>query len=669
MSKVGGFLFVLVNLLQGASSYYPFKLNDARAVYLVKERFAVHADGIGDDAPALQQAIDRVQESTDAGVVFVPEGKYRIGKTVNIWRGIRLIGYGKQRPVFILGENTPGYQSGAEKYMIHFRDARPKPGEPLRDARSTTFFSGVSNVDIELKDGNPAAIAIRFHVAQLSSLEHMDFRIGSALGAVEAIGNEIEDCRFYGGEFAIRTGATSPGWQALVLDSVFEGQRWSAIETSEAGLTMIRDVFRHVPRGIVIAEGKDEKLYVKDSLFEDVASTGIAVDRYWDPRTQVNIVNVQCARVPVFLAFREIGWPPYRVPEDAQSIPGAGPAYLIRRLAHGLHHENAGSKAAVRKLKTVVDLTPLSRLSAVPPKDFPDLPAGDTWVNVAELGAKGDGTHDDTAIFQQAIAKHRAVYVPIGCYRLSDTLRLRPDTALIGLNPMATQLILASSTRGFTSPSAPKAVVETPKGGASIFTGIGIDAKRNKGAVLVKWMAGDKSYLDDVLFSWGEDRDGKKGEDQYYGLWITDGGGGTFKNIWAPNSLARDGFHVSDTSTEGRVYEISVEHHLDVEVELENVRNWTFYALQTEENLGSEKAMALDIERSKNIVFANLFMYRIRASAAPYSYAVRVRDSGPIRFLGVHNFSHGPFPFDYTLFHRNSGNLVLERELTYLTVE
>jgi hypothetical protein len=107
-------------------------------------------------------------------------------------------GYGRQRPVFILGENTPGYQSGAEKYMIHFRDARPKPGGPLLDAPATTFFSGISNIDIEIREGNPAAIAIRFHVAQLSSLEHMDFRTGAALGAVEAIGNEIEDCRFYG---------------------------------------------------------------------------------------------------------------------------------------------------------------------------------------------------------------------------------------------------------------------------------------------------------------------------------------------------------------------------------------------------------------------------------------------------------------------------------------
>src|SRR5580698_7202642 len=84
-----------------SASYYPQRLTDARAVYLEKPSFSVHADGVGDDAPALQQAIDRVQESAAAGIVFIPEGKYRLFRTVNVWRGIRLIGFGPHRPVFV----------------------------------------------------------------------------------------------------------------------------------------------------------------------------------------------------------------------------------------------------------------------------------------------------------------------------------------------------------------------------------------------------------------------------------------------------------------------------------------------------------------------------------------------------------------------------------------
>ena len=175
-----------------AASFYPQKPNDAKAVYLVKENFPVHGDGAGDDAPALQQAIDRVQEKSNHGIVFIPPGRYRLGVTVNLWRGIRLIGFGEARPVFVLGPRTPGFDAGEGKYMIHFRNARPKPDQPPGDANNTTFYSGIGNIDFEIGDGNPAAVAVRFHVAQLSSLGHIDFNIGQAKAAVEAIGNEIE---------------------------------------------------------------------------------------------------------------------------------------------------------------------------------------------------------------------------------------------------------------------------------------------------------------------------------------------------------------------------------------------------------------------------------------------------------------------------------------------
>jgi len=66
----------------------------------------VHADGVGDDSAAIQQAIDKVKAKGatgansrgGAGIVFVPEGRYRLSQTVYVWRGIRLIGYGSTNP-------------------------------------------------------------------------------------------------------------------------------------------------------------------------------------------------------------------------------------------------------------------------------------------------------------------------------------------------------------------------------------------------------------------------------------------------------------------------------------------------------------------------------------------------------------------------------------------
>ena len=166
--------------------------------------------------------------------------------------------------------------------MIWFAHGPGAPGQPVVDGNEGTLYSGLSNIDMEIQDGNPAAIAVRAHFAQHSALAHVDFRIGSALGAVEEIGHEIEDCRFFGGDFAIRTAVTAAGWQVLVLDSEFVGQRSVAIETHEAGMTVIRSRFRDVPYGIRIpvmrvshltGESTD-KLYVKDSRFEEHPGRG-----------------------------------------------------------------------------------------------------------------------------------------------------------------------------------------------------------------------------------------------------------------------------------------------------------------------------------------------------------------------------------------------------------
>lgn len=642
--------------LASAASYYPYRLADTRAIYFERPAFAVHGDGIGDDSPALQQAIDRAQEAAAAGVVFIPPGRYRLGATVNVWRGIRLIGYGAARPVLVLGNHTPGFDSGSGKYMIHFCNFRPKPGQPIEDARGETFFTGIFNINMEIGEGNPAAVAVRFHVAQLSSLSHMDFHIGSGLSGVEAIGNQIEDCRFFGGEYGILTGKTAPGWPALVIDCEFEGQRKAGIETSEAGLTAIRDRFRNAPYGIDVTEQRNERLFVKDSSFEQVSKTGIVVSHYSDPNTQVHVENARAAETPVFLAFRDDG-----APNQFRQFPAPARIYMVRRFAHGLERDSSRPP----EVKTAIESAPIESLGDPPAKDHPELPDAKTWVNVATLGAKGDGTTDDTAAFRQAILKHRAIYVPMGRYRLTGTLALKPDTALIGLNPQATEFVVLNSEAAFSDARRPTPVIETARGGRSIVTGIGVEPGRNNGAIAIQWTAGAESYLDDVYLPWS-DRSVPKGSGQYRGLWVSDGGGGTFKNLWFPDGLAQDGFRVTDTETAGRVYQASVEHHVNAEITLRNVANWTWYALQTEENEGSDETVSADIDGCSHVTFVNYFIYRM--PKVPFPYAIRLRRSKEIVFLGLHNFHWRGLAFENSVFDPDKKISVAEHELSELRV-
>src|SRR5205085_1887552 len=121
-----------------AESVYTVRPDDPRAIDFTREAFGAHADGDGDDSDALQRAIDRVQETTGAGVVLIPEGRYRLSKTIYVWQGIRLLGYGTTRPVFVLAKDTPGFQEGTGRYMVHFADNRPDAGAPVVDATEFT---------------------------------------------------------------------------------------------------------------------------------------------------------------------------------------------------------------------------------------------------------------------------------------------------------------------------------------------------------------------------------------------------------------------------------------------------------------------------------------------------------------------------------------------------
>jgi len=77
----------------------------------------------------------------------------------------------------------------------------------------------MSNVDIEIQDGNPGAVGVRAHYAQHCFLAHMDFHIGSGLAGIHDGGNVAYDLHFLGGKYGIWTrkpspAGSSPSWTA-----------------------------------------------------------------------------------------------------------------------------------------------------------------------------------------------------------------------------------------------------------------------------------------------------------------------------------------------------------------------------------------------------------------------------------------------------------------------
>jgi len=633
-----------------SASVISARLDDPKAIYM-------DAPGTKEDSSgALQAAIDKASGTGREGIVFIAAGRYTMSRTVYLWPGVRLIGYGATRPVFVLPPNTPGFQKGMgvmvmftgltphERPRAGDRIAFPPPGtvppnDNVADANPNTFYSAMNNIDFEIGDGNPAAVAVRFHVAQHSFLAHMDFHLGSAMAGVYQAGNEAEDLHFYGGRYGVLTEKTSPAWQFTLIDSVFEGQSEAAIREHEAGLTLIRNTFRNVPKAIDIDEAYPDQLWVKDSRFENITGPVVTISLEKSPLTEIGFENAVLSNAPVFARLRESG----------KTVPGKGPVYEVKNFTYGLIVPGEGRMGSIGMQ---YDAFPLASLPVALPAAIRALPPSPEWVNVHALGVKGDGMSDDTAALQRAINTHRVLYLPGGHYVVQDTLTLKPDTVLIGLHPTLTQIDLLDETLGYQGVGAPKAVLLAPQGGENILSGIGVFAGGiNPRAVAVLWKAGERSLINDVRFLGGHGSGGnpynnnhtadsdlrKRWDGQYPSLWVADGGGGTFANIWTPNTFAQSGFLVSNTKTPGHVYELSIEHHVRSEIKFDHVENWDINAPQTEEEAGeSPEALSLEIDHCRNLTIANYHGYRVTRSRAPFPAAVRIYQSSQIHFRNVH---------------------------------
>jgi sugar lactone lactonase YvrE len=658
-----------------AASFYTQRLEDSKAIY-------VAPSGNGDDTATLQQAVDRVQEATGQGIVLLGPGKYRISDTLYIWPGIRLIGYGAKRPVIVLPASTPGFGDSAhEKIMVFFAGRRPRNPQADRnsipDANPGTFYSALANVDIEIEAGNPGAVGVRSRYAQHCFLAHMDFRLGSALAGIHEGGNVVEDVHFFGGTHAIWTSKPSPGWQLTVIDSSFEGQRGAAILEHEAGLTLIRPHFLRVPTAVEIEPEWVDELWVKDARLEDVSGPAFVFGMEKSPRNEINLEGITCHNVPVFAALRESG----------KTFAAPAETYAVTNFSHGLHYSDMG---AVPKIETHFDAEPLTAMPSAVVSDLAQLPACGTWVNLRDLGAKGDGSTDDTEVFQKAIAAHRAIYLPSGFYIVRDTLKLRPDSVLIGLHPGATQIILPDNTPAYQGIGGPKALLQAPQGGSNIVVGIGLyTSGNNRRAVAALWKAGSNSMMNDVRFLGGHGTplpDGSRQnpynnnhtgdpdpnrhwDSEYPSLWVTDGGGGTFLDIWTPSTFAQAGMLVSDTGTEGRAYQISSEHHVRNEIQVRHAANWSFYALQTEEERGeSGFALPIEIDSSHDITFANFHSYRVISSFQPFPWAVKVSGSHDIHFRNFHCDSNSKASFDTAVYDQTHDIAIRQHEFAWLDI-
>ena len=696
-------ILLLGTLTAGAvqqQSVYTQKPDDPEALFFTPENFpGITADGKTDVSEALQAAINRVKTEQAFGILFVPEGKYRISRTIYIPGAVRVIGYGQKRPEFILSKNSPGFadehpnDKGKSKYMFWFTGGIVSDENRVGDAGAGTFYSCMSNIDIRIEDGNPQAVALRTHFAQHSFVSYMTINIGKGKAGLFDVGNEMENIAFIGGEYGIFSTKASPGWQVMMADCYFEGQRKAAIYAQEAGLAIVNLQAKNVPTVYEIQEGFNDRVFMENCRFENVTGPAIVIATENNSNTDVTLRDIVCSKVPVLVKYLRTG----------EQTKVADKIYCVKSFNHGLQMASLTDTPAYR---TDMDIVPLAALPAVLKNDIPQLPGMETWVNVRDYGAKGDGKTDDTQAIRRAMAAGDNVYFPTGWYIVSETIKMNRNTKFIGLHPFATQLKLLESTPAFSSFGAPAAILESSEGGQNFLNGIGINTGAfNYRAVGVKWMAGADSYMNDVKYVGGhgtmrkptpapqggqQNRGGARPggasnvstpenpvraagfdnawDNQHWSLWVNHGGG-TFKDIWTANTYATNGFLATDTDVPARIYAMSIEHHVRSEVRLRNVANWKIYCMQTEEeSVESKECQPIEMDDCRDIRFAELYMFRVIRFNWPYHSSVRMRGCSDIEFLNVHNFGQVKYSNDIAIYDQAKEIEVRPWEFARLTV-
>ena len=662
-------------------SIYKDRPNDKTAYYLGSGEFPVYGDGIHDDTENLQRAINALKTRENYGILFIPSGTYLLSDTVYVPKAIRLIGYGKTRPLMVLKEHAEGFDreypedKGGYKYLFWYCDNAVDASHPVRDANPGTFYSAFSNIDIKLSEGNPYAVGLRTHYAQHCFVSYSVIDAGSSMAGMYEAGNEMENVLFIGGNYGIKTTKCSPGWPFMAVDCGFRGQKKAAIHSRELGLTALRFEFSDVPKVIDTKEGFMDKIYLEDCRFINVSGPALTIRLEDNHFTMWTLKNVVCENVPFPVLFAD----------SKKELRTNDALYRIDRFTRGVTLDELSDPG---EMKTFFETTVLDALPAPVPSDIPVLPDMGEWVNVMELGAKGDGKTDDTAVLEKALKEHRVLYFPQGDYIVTSPLKMAEDTVMIGLSPIGTKLILPECTEKFTEPGPALPLLESGRG-ACILNGIGIDTgSRNPRAAGLKWLGNKHSYVNDVKFLGGHgamikdqtmpwvptynlsrtaDADpDKKWDYQYWSLWITDNGGGIFKDIWTASTYACAGLFVSDTKTPSRIYCMSLEHHVRNEAEFKNVQNFKVYAFQTEEEVAeSQHCQPLILSNCSNMTFATYYSFRVIWLPNPYPQAILLYDCNDIEWINLSNYTQVKYTLTEEMYDVNTKTKIRPWQIGY----
>ena len=388
-------------------------------------------DGVADDTPALQAALDGLKDSYDTpNTVYLPPGTYRITRTLH-WEklyGKRIIGHGRDTRIVWDGDgNSPPvmfHSNGATSGVLFegiVWDGAGRAEVGVNHCSSTHYESHVTHRNeafYNLKAGIVTSYSDYFKYKNATAEVLFDnclfVNVGSgvAFGSYNALDNTVIDCAFY---YCVRGIANNVG-NVYVRRCHFEG-------------SLDADIFTHVGDSAALrctSIGSKRFLHGGGNMF---VMEDCHVDRWTSSRGAVQ----RQVTAPLTLFDCTFTNPPDRSP-PVQARAGA--AVLVSNC------KSQGTDG-VLDVAGAITIPPGRRGPAVSSarqsffRSEVEIP-GKVFDARRDFGAKGDGKSDDTqAVLAtiQAARQHgkRAVaYLPHGQYRVTETIEIAGEDYVIG---------------------------------------------------------------------------------------------------------------------------------------------------------------------------------------------------------------------------------------------
>lgn len=366
---------------------------------------------VQDDTAAIKRAMNsgnRCGEkcngsTTKNAIVYFPPGTYLISSTVPLPFGTQVIGDANDRPRLVASSSFVGlgvlstdeYTGGAggtEEWYVN----------------TANFYRQVRNVIIDVSRADDAqdSACLHYQVAQATSTQNVELvaRRGSrqtGIFAENGSGGHISDVTFRGGGTGLYGGAQQFTAQRLTFEGCTTGVQviwdWSWLWKS-VNMTGVDVGFRLLADG---DSGNIGSVTILDSSFSDVGDAAIVVappsHETASGSTGVVLEKVALDGVPVTVRDTA-GATLLDASADLVDQWALGPVY--EGSADARRFSDGGKIGGFRRHSTLVDGD--GKYFERERPQYEDADVGD-FVHVKNLGAKGDGSTDDTDAFQAAL--------------------------------------------------------------------------------------------------------------------------------------------------------------------------------------------------------------------------------------------------------------------------